>query len=72
MKIGAVLESLRAPTFTVVNAQEEMGKKKEKRRPHKTIKTMFFFMALPPIADLLNTPRWIRRQGIAFHSWARS
>jgi hypothetical protein len=72
MKIGAVLESLRAPTFTVVNAQEGMDGRKEKRRPHKTIKMMFFFMALPPIDDLLNTPRWIRRQGVGFHSLAHS
>jgi hypothetical protein len=62
MKMGAVLESLRAPTFTVVTAQEGVEKEKEKRSPHKKIKTILFFMDLPPTYNLLNTARRIGRQ----------
>jgi hypothetical protein len=46
MKMGAVLESLSAPTFTVVSAQEEKG---AKIRPNNTKKMMFFFMVKPPV-----------------------
>jgi hypothetical protein len=46
MKMGAVLESLRAPTFTVVNAQEGMDERR-KRKPNNP-KRITFFMILPP------------------------
>jgi hypothetical protein len=53
MKMGAVLESLRTPTFTVVIAQEGMGREKDKRRLNNRIKKILFFMVSPPVDDLL-------------------
>ncbi len=41
MKMGAVLESLMAPTFTVVSAQEGVYMKKTKVRLRNPIETFF-------------------------------
>jgi hypothetical protein len=44
IKIGAVLESFRAPTFTVVSPQEEVRGIPIKIRPKRTIRFTLFFI----------------------------
>jgi len=51
MKMGAVLESLSAPTLTVVDAQEGTDGEKERRRLNEITHKLSFFIALPPVDD---------------------
>jgi hypothetical protein len=48
MKIGAVLESLRVPTFTVVTPREEVKGITIKMKPNNPLKSTFLVIIQPP------------------------